>query len=477
MSGDPLPLPEIWSDLPDGTADESARSEFAANGHSGLVLIEYASGYAQPDLQPFARPLDRVAQPAVKERLRSLVPAAVAKGLADLVAIVTQAEALLRAQGILKGEVHFAVERIHDVAMALRMRNVDVALCDTLEASVREVGDAVVRHEAAATGALSAAALLRDVMRRIEDLTVVASRMAAAGAEPLVGLSATEAEAAIETPALLIAEAAIEEPAPRAAEVLHSEEVPPQLSPAGSEAEVVDRAQAEAGDTPVAGLVDNLIADDEHARSQLETVWSNESSEDALPETQAIATPPADALEDDAAERGEAPAIAAANDQAAEPVESQATALPNDGAVEPAESPMIAVAKDEVAEPAESVAIAAPNDEVVERIESMAVAAAKDEVVEPAESMTASVPHPQQKSNAAPAESESEGEAASTALAAEPAASVVAETPSEQEPPRLALSSFGESGTAAASRPLRPANDPLAALYGLSEEELIALFC
>ena len=128
------------------------------------------------------------------ERVPSLAPAALAKGLADLTAIVTQAEALLRAQGTLKGDVHFAVERIHDVAMALRMRDVDTALCDTLEASVREVGDAVVRHEAAATGALSAAALLRDVMRRIEDLAVVASRMNAPDADPLVRPSARESE-------------------------------------------------------------------------------------------------------------------------------------------------------------------------------------------------------------------------------------------------------------------------------------------
>jgi uncharacterized protein YoxC len=178
MSSDPLPLPEIWSDLPEGDAYENARAEFAANRLSGLVLIEYASGFAQSDPQPVVRPPQRAEQPAASERVPSLAPAALAKALADLTAIVTQAEALLRAQGTLRGDVHFAVERIHDVAMALRMRDVDPALCETLDASVREVGDAIVRHEAAATGALSAAGLLRDVMRRIEDLAVVASRSA-----------------------------------------------------------------------------------------------------------------------------------------------------------------------------------------------------------------------------------------------------------------------------------------------------------
>jgi len=201
MSSDPLPLPEIWSDLPDGGAYEATRAEFVANGRSGLVLVEYASGFAQSDSsdpQPVVRvPIQHAQQPRAGGPLASLAPAALAKGLADLTAIVTQAEALLRAQGALKGDVHFAVERIADVAMALRMRDVDSALCDTLDASVGEVGDAVVRHEAAAIGALSAAALLRDVVRRLQDLAVVASRMIASDAEPLVRQLAAEAEVSI----------------------------------------------------------------------------------------------------------------------------------------------------------------------------------------------------------------------------------------------------------------------------------------
>jgi hypothetical protein len=38
-------------------------------------------------------------QPVASERVPSLAPAALAKGLADLTAIVTQAEALLRRRG------------------------------------------------------------------------------------------------------------------------------------------------------------------------------------------------------------------------------------------------------------------------------------------------------------------------------------------------------------------------------------------
>ena len=191
----------------------------------------------------------------------SLAPAALAKGLADLTAIVTHAEALLRAQGTLKGDVYFAVERIH-VAMALRMRDVDSALCDTLDASVREVGDAVVRHEAAATGALSAAGLLRDVMRRIEDLAVVASRMIASEGEALVRPWAGESETAVEVAAVMTeAEAAIEPSAPA---VTEAEVVSDMPAPVATETEpAIDalRLVASGAEAAIAARADELSTD------------------------------------------------------------------------------------------------------------------------------------------------------------------------------------------------------------------------
>ena len=283
MSSDPLPLPEIWSDLPKGDTYESTRTEFVANGRSGLVLIEYASGFTQSDPRPVGLPIEPAEQPVASERVPSLAPAALAKGLADLTAIVTQAEALLRAQGTLKGDVHFAVERIHDVAMALRMRDVDTALCDTLEASVREVGDAVVRHEAAATGALSAAALLRDIMRRIEDLAVVASRMDTPDAEPLVRSSARESEPTIEVAVVATrTEAIIEGLAPVASEAEAAVETPPPvvteaeaaidtLASVATEAEVtIETLAPVASETEVAIGPLGLVATD--AEAAIETL-------------------------------------------------------------------------------------------------------------------------------------------------------------------------------------------------------------
>jgi hypothetical protein len=68
-------------------------------------------------------------------------------------------------------------------------------------------------------------------------------------------------------------------------------------------------------------------------------------------------------------------------------------------------------------------------------------------------------------------------ETASASAATEAAVPVVPLTRNGQEPAQVASSpSVGESGNAAATKSRRPGNDPLAALYGLSEEELIALF-
>jgi hypothetical protein len=262
MSSEPLPLPEIWSDPPKGEV-ETARAELFGNSRSSLVLIEYASGYAQqPDLQAFIRPVMQSRQPAPRERLPSLAPAALLKGLADLGSIVTQAEALLRAQGTLKSDAHFAVEHIHDVAMALRMRDVEAVLCDTLDASVREVGDALVRHEAAATGAFSAAGLLRDVMRRLEDLAVVAARMSAADTETPSQPPISEADVGTKPSPPVVGEAVVIEPVVN--EELHGadEGLGATLSTEPEE-EGAQLSQPQAAETPRAGAFDVFAPDDE----------------------------------------------------------------------------------------------------------------------------------------------------------------------------------------------------------------------
>ena len=82
---------------------KAGRAGFVANAHGGFVLIEEAGVHAQSDLPPAVRPLDRAEQAPAAGVAPDPASAALAKGLSDLTEIVTQAEALLRAQGTLKG--------------------------------------------------------------------------------------------------------------------------------------------------------------------------------------------------------------------------------------------------------------------------------------------------------------------------------------------------------------------------------------
>jgi uncharacterized protein YoxC len=495
MSSDPLPLPEIWSDLPKGDVPQSARADVVANGRSGLVLIEYASGYAQPDPQPAVRPPDRAEQAVASGHVPSFAAAALAKGLSDLSAIVTQAEALLRAQGTLKGDVHFAVERIHDVALALRMRDVNAALCDTLDASVREVGDAVVRHEAAATGALSAAALLRDILNRIEDLTRVASGMTAPGAEPLAeprgdaegpvvvaapAPAATDVKASAPAFALALAHAhvAVEMPPPVIPEAEPSIEAPTPV-PAANQAVEAPAAAGEAWPGPVtappAGFAAGLQAYSAPApeadktettvppmtpaidTTKVDDVMSaSRVSDDVMPGGVVSDGNRAHALRNDASD-----GLTAGNDLSQQP---PPIAEPNDNrAAATAESPA------SMPQPQDEINVADKidgADEIdgaagIEGTAEINVADAIDVAVETVAGEIAGDPN----------------HAAGAPPAIEAAIAVVhvdsGEADSRQAAPSVLAN---ESATTAETLPRRPVNDPLAAFYGLSEAELIALF-
>jgi hypothetical protein len=169
MSNDLLPLPDILAEPPNETARAGAVAAVVAAERNGRFLTQYPSGDSHPDTNGFPGTINLL-NATPRNDSPPQVPTPLADGLADVAVTVRQIESILLANGTSAPEVHFAVERIHDVAMALRMREVDAALCDTLEASVREVGDAIVRNDAAAARALSAAALLCDLSRRVDQM-------------------------------------------------------------------------------------------------------------------------------------------------------------------------------------------------------------------------------------------------------------------------------------------------------------------
>jgi hypothetical protein len=186
MSSDPLPVPEN-SATPREDADyEAVHAVLAATARGRKFLTEYA---ARRDPADTRKPADSVGglEAAIRDNLASQGSRAFVRGLAELVAAIEQIGAGLASDRSPTADTHFAVELIQDIAMALRQRDVEATLCDGLDAAIREVGDAIVRGDAAEARAHDAGGQLRELARRIADMTAAAAAsVAGAGDEASV---------------------------------------------------------------------------------------------------------------------------------------------------------------------------------------------------------------------------------------------------------------------------------------------------
>jgi hypothetical protein len=402
MSNELLPLLDILAEPPKN-ADHEETFVAAVNG-SGDGSLPHAPSHDPSrdqspdpnlDLSPDSHPQTNGAATAANHRDAPAddapAPAStgLANGLARVAATIRQIEAVLKANGALALEVHFANERIQDVAMALRMREVDTALCDTLEASIREVGDAIVRNDAAAARTQGAAALLCDLGKRIDQLLPPGSVVAAKPGKADRAAKPDKADGAAEP-----------DKADRAAKPAN---VAVSVAVNGDHATKPNGAAA----GPMADAIDVVVPDDDYAQPLPQPAFVHA----ALPDMQLSAE---------------------ATQQPARPVQPVMLSMP---------SP---VGEEEDAPP--------PDDEPVhqEAQEQEAQAAAEQIAVEP------------------PAAAASH-DADAVAPAMTTSATLAAET-------NGAAPSAAESNGAAAANSRALANDPLAAIYGLSEEELIALF-
>jgi hypothetical protein len=417
MSNELLPLLDILAGPPKNADHEET---FAAVNGSGDGLLPHDPTRNQShdqspdpnlDLSPDSHPQTNGAATTANHRDAaaddSPAPAStgLANGFARVAATIRQIEAVLKTNGALALEVHFAIERIQDVAMALRVREVDTALCDTLEASIREVGDAIVRNDAAAARTQGAAALLCDLGKRIDQLLPPGSVVAvepdkadgAAKLDKANGVAKPDKADGVAKP-------------DKADGVAKPDKADGPAQPANvavSAALNGDHATKPNGAAAgMADAVDVVVSDDDHAHPLPQPAFVHA----ALPDMQQSAE---------------------AKRQTARPV---LMSMP---------SP---VGEDEDAP---------PNDEPVDHKaeEREAQAAAEQIAVEPP---------------AAAASHDADAVAPATTTSAMSAPSA-AET-------NGAAPSAADSNGAAPANSRASANDPLAAIYGLSEEELIALF-
>ncbi len=190
MSNDPL----LFSEISIGPANDAeydvVYAAITANERGRSFLREYASRIGRPDTQSLIGTISRL-EAAMRDNALPQLPPVLVRGLVDLAAAIQQVETVLAINGNSVSDDLFAAERIQDIAMALRRRDVEAALCDALEASSREVGDAIVRSSAAAARAMSAASQLRDLIRRVSELialvVAVAGPAALSGDRPAAG--------------------------------------------------------------------------------------------------------------------------------------------------------------------------------------------------------------------------------------------------------------------------------------------------
>lgn len=182
MPNDPLPSPDVFA-APTDADYEAVIAALAATERGRNFLAEYARRHGHPDTRKLVRTIARL-EAAVRAGPPPQVPTAFARGLADLAALIGRIEAMLAPSASSSADIHFAIERIQDIATAVRKRDVEAALCDLLEAALREVGDAIVCGDAAASRAASAVHLLRDLARRVDEMMALLAAAQAGAAHP-----------------------------------------------------------------------------------------------------------------------------------------------------------------------------------------------------------------------------------------------------------------------------------------------------
>lgn len=167
MPNDPLSLPNNAAQPGEEAHDRARGTAIPTAARERTFLTEYTSH--QTDAQRLLATIARLKSTTLAG-LPTDAPAAFAQALAGVAAAIHQIEGMLAANAGAAADAYFAVERIQDIAMALRQREVDAVLCDGLEEAIREIGDAVIRHDAAVARVAGAAALLHELAQRVDEM-------------------------------------------------------------------------------------------------------------------------------------------------------------------------------------------------------------------------------------------------------------------------------------------------------------------
>jgi hypothetical protein len=501
MANDPLPLPDMAAEPPTDNAQgaddlhgaheahdahdaeyETIFAEIAATERGRWFLSEHIKRNRAADTDRLVGSLAR-AGAAMRGDAVAQTPRPLADDLAKLAAAIGQVEAVMAASAPTAADGLAASERIQDVAFALREREIDTALCDSLESALFELGDAFARQDAAAERTQSAAALLRSVEANINTLIALVSESAqaepaSADAEPSESVAEAPDERSAIEPVLSdvvssepaatdVGEAPADAGSPRD-DVPSTAAADDTLPPALTEEAVVSELLPDAGLLPEApSSAATVEQSSEESTSELSVPVHDAGEDEVEPALQFLAEP--------AARRAEVPA----NDENTGIVESAET-----GIIEPAEDGVRPSAPDAleptwpVDDDIESLLEAEPADPLPTATPPAGAQEDLDDLFEPlppepdmqqgAVSAVQSGPRQHMFSPELPPPAYSAAELRPPAFAA--SAMEVGASPAE--PPSVPVA----QAPAAPAIPRPAPNDPLAAVRALSAEELIALF-
>mgnify|MGYP007135468093 CR=1 FL=1 len=165
------------------TSTEPPNEAICETANAQVIATESVRGRpADPDAQSLVKSIARL-EAAMRKNPQAGLSAALFGKLVDLRATIEQVAALLAANGPAASDDLFAAERLQAIAMAIRRRGVEPTLCEALEDAARNIGDTIVRNDAAAARTQSAEVLLKDAARGVNDLIALVAQLTAAPTE------------------------------------------------------------------------------------------------------------------------------------------------------------------------------------------------------------------------------------------------------------------------------------------------------
>ena len=182
MANDSLSVLDVLTESPNEADYQAVYAELMATERGRNFLAAHNSSHLHSDTRKLLTTVARL-EAAMRDNPAQEIPVTLFRGLTDVARAIEQSRAVLSANSISAANDLLAVERIQDIGMALRRRDVEPALCDALEVAAREVGDAIVRSNAASAGMLSTASLLSDLSASVTNLTALFNSVKSLGAK------------------------------------------------------------------------------------------------------------------------------------------------------------------------------------------------------------------------------------------------------------------------------------------------------